>query len=291
MVAVRSVPGAPARLEDVIFVTWNMHADAGDLAALVDRIRKDAASRSPRTEMVIFVQEAFRAGPRVPAVVPPGAAVPRAVRTRGGTRDDVVAAAHDLGMHLVYVPSMRNGRDAGPDGPEDRGNAILSTLPLSEIAAVELPLSRHRRVAVAATVSGAGAAGRPWRVRVMSVHLDTVGSWKSLYVFSSHLRERQARHAIEALGDAGLAVVGADVNSWSEGPAEPAVTLFRRALPDGPSPRWQPTFRGFWRLDFLFMRLPAGWAASSHRPDQSFGSDHRPVVARIAPAQGDGLPQ
>ena len=37
--------------------------------------------------------------------------------------------------------------------PEDRGNAILSTLPLHDYAGIELPLERQRRVALAATVN------------------------------------------------------------------------------------------------------------------------------------------
>jgi hypothetical protein len=45
---------------------------------------------------------------------------------------------------------MRNG---GVD--EDRGNAILATLPLRDVAAIELPLVRERRVAVAASAGRA----------------------------------------------------------------------------------------------------------------------------------------
>ena len=43
---------------------------------------------------------------------------------------------------------------------EDRGNAILSTLPLSDLTAIELPLESQRRVALQATVTVDRLAGR-----------------------------------------------------------------------------------------------------------------------------------
>ena len=213
-----------AAMDDVVVVTWNMHGDAGELPALVNSIRTGGPGQPPRPHVVMLLQEAFRASPLVPATIPIEAAVPRAVRTREEPRDDLVAVARALDMHLVYVPSMRNGRGPGPTGSEDRGNAILATLPLSDLAAIELPPARHRRVAVAATVSGADAAGRAWRMRVATLHLDTVSTWRRLYLFSSQHRARQASRVISVLGDAAPLVLGADLNTWADGPAEPAVT-------------------------------------------------------------------
>jgi len=277
-----STPPATMRaaLTDVAFVSWNMHADAGELRALVNSIRTGGLDGAARPHVVVLLQEAFRAGTHVPARIPAGAAIPRAVRTRAGPRDDIVAAARALGMHLVYLPSMRNGRDDGPAGAEDRGNAIVSTLPLSDVAAIELPMARHRRVAIAATIAGETEAGA-WRARVVSVHLDTVGRWTTLVLFSSNLRSRQAARLIESLHDRDLVVVGADANSWSEGPGEPAVDRLRQALPDTPAPRWQPTFQGLWRLDYLFFRLPDPWRVLSRRADRTFGSDHHAVIGGV----------
>lgn len=279
--AVVARPPAPVAasgvgVDDVAIVTWNVHAGAGDLTALVAAVRAGFAGLPPRRHIVLILQEANRAGTLVPARIPAGVRVPRAVRTAGATRGDVVASARALSMHLVYIPSMRNGRH-GPSGPEDRGNAILSTLPLSDVAAIELPVSRDRRVSVAATVSGEDAGGR-WRLRLVSVHLDTVGTWRNLYVFSSHLRARQAGRLIDVVRDVDAVVIGADMNSWSEGPAEAAVALFRRAFPDTPAPRWQPTFQAMWRLDYLFFRVPKPWRVAVRRLDSPFGSDHHPVV-------------
>ncbi len=277
--AARSPAAAPG---DLIVVTWNVHAGAGDLRALVEELRRDAATAGPVAPLVLLLQEVHRAGRAVPASVPAGVPVPRAVRRAATSREDIVALARTLEMHLVYVPSMRNGREPGPAGPEDRGTAILSTLPLSDVAAIELPRARHRRVAVAATLGASDASGQAWRTRVVSLHLDTVGSWRRLYLFSSQHRARQAAHVIDVLSDEEPLVIGADLNTWAEGPAEPAVTQLLRALPDTRSPRWQPTFQRVWRLDYLFFRLPDEWQATSRRLDSTFGSDHHPLAGRLS---------
>jgi endonuclease/exonuclease/phosphatase family metal-dependent hydrolase len=282
----------PESPSELVAVSWNVHGGAGNVRALVDAIvgRADRAATFPepdsirvlthdsRPAVVLLLQEAYRAGPRVPAGVPPGAPVPRAVRPDVAWREDVVSIARALALHLVYVPSMRNGRAPGPDGPEDRGTAILSTMPLEDVAVIELPLARHRRAAVAATMADPQSGVR---TRVVSLHLDTVGSWRRLYLFSSRHRARQAEHVVDVLGRAGNVVLGADLNTWSEGPAESAVTRLRQAFADTPAPRWQPTYQGMWRLDYFFFRLPGGWAARVRRLPPTFGSDHHPLVAEI----------
>jgi endonuclease/exonuclease/phosphatase family metal-dependent hydrolase len=277
---VREAPAAAA-LDDLLIATWNEHGGAGNVGALVDAIRAERPNR-PSAPIVLLLQEVYRSGPRVPATVAPGVPVPRAVRPEMPGRKDIVSAARALGLHLVYAPSMRNGQTPGPDGPEDRGNAILSTLPLSEIAIVELPLGRHRRVAVAATIRIEGAAGKTRAVRVVSLHLDTTGSWRRLYLFSSLHRARQADRVLAMVAETDVLVIGGDLNTWADGPAEPAVARLRRALPDSPPIAWQPTFQRLWRLDYLFFRLPDAWDATSRRLDRTFGSDHHPVLGRIA---------
>ena len=51
---------------------------------------------------------------------------------------------------------MRNG----PELREDRGNAIISTEPLLDPFALELPLARQRRVALGAAVRSRRARAR-----------------------------------------------------------------------------------------------------------------------------------
>ena len=151
------VPGASATAVLTI-ATWNTHVGGGDVRAFVAALRSGALTSGEPVR-------ALRA-------VPPGSVPARdghpadRSRRRGrrqaprriaalGPREDVVSAAASLGLALSYVPSTRNGAD----DVEDRGNAILSTLPLSGFAAVELPFGRYRRVAVAATIDGAGGPG------------------------------------------------------------------------------------------------------------------------------------
>ena len=95
------------------------------------------------------------------------------------------------GSDRVYVPSMRNG---GLTSKQDRGNAILSSLPLDELSAIELPFERQRRVAIAATVAGHTRAGTPWSLRVASVHLDNLGGVRRAWVAAEYaaLARREA---------------------------------------------------------------------------------------------------
>src|SRR5215213_6661607 len=76
--------------------------------------------------------------------------------------EDVVETARALRLNIRYAPSMRNGTLQS-----DRGNAILSTLPVSDAHAIEFPLVLQRRVAV----STALWLGRD-RARAVSAHLD-----------------------------------------------------------------------------------------------------------------------
>jgi endonuclease/exonuclease/phosphatase (EEP) superfamily protein YafD len=49
-------------------------------------------------------------------------------------------------------------------------------------------------------------------------------------------------------------------------------------FPDTPPIAWRPTFRGLWRLDYLFFRLPDGCQAHTRKAASTYESDHRPVV-------------
>jgi endonuclease/exonuclease/phosphatase family metal-dependent hydrolase len=188
-----------------------------------------------------------------------------------------VTLARSLGLALYYAPSMRNGPPSMSD--EDRGNAILSTLPLSELSAIELPFERQRRVAVAATVSGRGADGSPWSLRVASVHLDNLASPRRLWLFAAGARARQSRRLVEVMNGESV-VLGGDFNTWG-GFDEPAYRQALAAFPDTSVRDTRPTFGWGLRLDHLFFRLPEGWTADSVRLDDRFGSDHYPIMGKI----------
>ena len=209
-VAVKAETASQAS-DQLVVVNWNMHVGGGDLHRLFADVRRQAG---PSVPIVFLLQEAYRSGPEVPTVLDRDAtfaSVIRGLRKDGG-REEIEALAASLGLHTYYVPSMRNGGPLTSD--EDRGNAILSTVPLADLAAIELPFERQRRVAVAATVSGSTARGRPWRLRVVSAHLDNMVGARRLWIAGGEsARTRQARGLLAALGTQAPLVLGADLNT------------------------------------------------------------------------------
>jgi endonuclease/exonuclease/phosphatase family metal-dependent hydrolase len=282
-VIVRAAGPAPASGADrVTMVTWNARVGGGDLERLVHALRAGALTDGrPVDDLVLLVQEAYRAGTLVPAP-PSRRRVPARIAPvpRTGARVDVLAAAERLGLHLYYVPSMRNGGATG-DVAEDRGNAILSTLPLSDFEAFELPFERQRRVAIAAQVTGVTAGGEPWRMRVVNVHLDNRAGVRRLWVRSAAARARQAEALVDRLPTELPLVLGGDLNTWLGG-SEPALRIIRQALPAGTGRvDVRPTFAAGLRLDFLFDRVPDGWRLDQRRIDDRFASDHHPVLGEL----------
>jgi endonuclease/exonuclease/phosphatase family metal-dependent hydrolase len=179
---------------------------------------------------------------------------------------------------------MRNGKGTGPG--EDRGNAILSTLPLSDITAVELPFEAQRRVAVAARLAGTTFAGESWHLQVASAHLDVRSSWPRLLASAGAGRRRQARWLVDALDLSRPTVLGGDLNTWAPRTVETALPFLRERFPCTPVTRRQATFTvgPFYRpqLDHLFFRLHGRHAVAPPRPAPSrYGSDHYPLVAAI----------
>jgi endonuclease/exonuclease/phosphatase family metal-dependent hydrolase len=196
-----------------------------------------------------------------------------------GTREEIEAAAQRLGLYAYYVPSMRNGAPAS--SAEDRGNAILSTLPLGDLTAIELPFERQRRVAVAATVKGVTPGGSPWAMRVVSAHLDNMVGARRLWIAGGEFgRTRQARGLVSALQGQGPLVLGADLNSWF-GFHDGAYRTAAAAFPSTPPSDRRGTFHGLLRLDHLFFRLDDGWRAEFVRADDTYGSDHYPLIGQI----------
>jgi endonuclease/exonuclease/phosphatase family metal-dependent hydrolase len=275
-----ALTSAAPRLDDVAIVSWNVEVGGGDLDGFLDRIESDRGRA-----VVVLVQEAYRDG----ALVPPSAS---AARTPGriaptppsGDRRSIIETARRRGLSLFYAPSMRNGRDATREAAEDRGNAILSTLPLSDLTAIELPFEHQRRVAVAASVRVIDSAGRESALHLVNAHLDVQASWRRgrLLWFGRVRQTRALLSAIDRLPDP--KILGGDFNSWL-GDGEPAVREARSRFPQTPSSDAHVTFPlvgpfGL-HLDHLFFRLPAGWVASVSRMGERWGSDHYPLVATL----------
>lgn len=268
----------PLGPDELAVVSWNVHAGTGDVEGLVHRLRTGALTGGrPATRFVLLLQESMRAGTVVPAELPAGVRPPRAAGL-GGRQTDIVRLAQSLGLSLYYVPSMRNGTPAQTD--QDRGNAILSTEPLTEFSAIELPFERQRRVAIGATVSGGHRPGAGWSLRVVSAHLESTVPASRLWVMANGARVRQAKGLLEALGPDPAVLLAGDFNTWL-GFADPAYRALDAHLPGIVRGDRRATFRPFFRLDHAFARLPAEWTVAARRLDDRLGSDHYPLLALL----------
>lgn len=265
-------------LDDLVTVSWNAHLAEGDLPGLVADLRAGALTNGrPVSRFVLLVQELYRRGEAVPPFDPRDRTA-FAITPRDAQAADVEDHAATLGLHLIYVPSMRNGGGVR----EDRGNAILSTEPLLDPVALELPLARQRRVALGAAVRVATPAG-PRRLELVNVHLEPLSSPRTLWIFANP-RGRQVTALLDWLdssryhhaGVAGI-VLGGDFNTIKAGDREDGYRR-ARAWSTGLAREDRRRTHLMGRLDYLFFRSPAGWRAETTRLDRRFGSDHHPVL-------------
>jgi endonuclease/exonuclease/phosphatase family metal-dependent hydrolase len=278
------VAATPVRapVTELLVVSWNLWIGRGRLSDVVTRVR--GTTDAP---LIVLAQEAYRSDASVPA-----RAAGRAGRRAAGgfpprprPRADIVETADTLGLNLRYVPSMRNGA-----GRSDRGNAILSDLPLSHAWGFELPLVLQRRVPLAATLLLAGGP-----VHVVSAHLDPRGPPGAAWLGVAG-RATQTAHLVEQLGSDDVAVLGADLN-LGRGRRERSWRLLHEAgftagVPAVPPP-WRHTFHALPRLvlDYLLVRDRLSRVAGAlverldeHPLDRGptvFGSDHHPLLAHL----------
>jgi len=277
-VALDLAPSVTSRAGSLAILSWNLWIGRGHLAEVVARVRTITSA-----PLIVLAQEAFRMDASVPrrssARRAAGGFPPRVV-----PRADIVATARELRLNLRYVPSMRNG-----SGPSDRGNAILSDLPLLDAQAVELPFMLQRRVPVVATVALQSGV-----LHVVSAHLDPRGPAGAAVVGGAG-RARQTAYLLDRL-DGDMVVLGADLN-LSRGRRERSWSLLHEAgfvtgVPPVRHP-WRHTFHALPRLvlDYLLLRDRTGGVTSAqaerldeHPRDRGptvFGSDHHPLLARL----------
>jgi endonuclease/exonuclease/phosphatase family metal-dependent hydrolase len=261
----------------LLILSWNAHVGGGRIEELLPRLLGDRART--RTGLVVLLQETFRAGDAVPGSYPGDLRVPSAIRPRRPTLD-VAGIADRFGLSVAYVPSMRNGPATSVEAREDRGNAVLSTEPLSDVRAIELPFGKQRRVAVAATVLPRRGGAGP--MRVVTTHFDTNNA---RVVQSTALASRLAE-----LTDMPM-VIGGDLNA-RKGFHDGAVIMMGNRIPllscgTGRTNRWPLRLDVFafflGRLDFMF-------ATPASSPDiqrtcetlrHSHHSDHVPLLLTI----------
>jgi len=260
--------------DSVTIASWNTALGAADIPGFVGTLP------NPVAPMVLLLQEVVRGGPEVPGRLPPATGFGRrhGGASLGPAFREIEAVARGMGFGVYYVPSMRNGPPSSSD--EDRGNAILSNLPLTELMAVELPFERQRRVAIGATIAGHTTAGAPWRLRIVCAHLDNIGSAKRLYVGSEYGRTRQARGLLTLVAGTEPTILAGDFNTWF-GFNDLAYIELSRAFPETRVADRRRTFHGMLRLDHVFYRLASGWHAEFRRAAKRFGSDHYPMLGTV----------
>jgi endonuclease/exonuclease/phosphatase family metal-dependent hydrolase len=281
-----------ATVDSLAVVVWNTNVGAGQVRRLIGDLRRgDLSNDKPVEHFVLLLQEVYRKGPDVPSAPPAGAIWARRIdgRSKDEERIDVADLARRERLHLFYVPSMRNGSpyDSGPH--EDRGNAVLSTLPLDELAVIELPVERQRRVAIAATVAGRTKEGVPWKMRLVSVHLESRARLTRLHRSFGAAQANQARALVvglERLAPVPATAVGGDFNTWLRGGSSGALGALRirysalETHPEGGT-RDLPLFLPGLRLDHLFLRHPQGWAGRYELVGDRYGSDHVPLLGWV----------
>jgi endonuclease/exonuclease/phosphatase family metal-dependent hydrolase len=265
------VAGESPALPDgsLVVIAWNMALGGGDLLRLIEDLRAGVHTGGVALrDFVLLLQEA----PRTGALVPAEDALPQGtlVSSPDPIGADIRQLARQSGLHLLYVPSMREGRT----GRYDSGTAIMSTIPFTAVAAVELPPGIRRRVVAMATIDW------PLPLHLLSVHLDNFSTRQPLGSLGS-IRARQARALARALPENGSTILGGDLNTWTRGTAEPAYRALRRhlPLPSEQQPQWTARRLGVGRrLDFVMGSIPAGWTLTEVRLDRRYGSDHFPVM-------------
>jgi hypothetical protein len=271
----------PPALDALVVLSWNAHLAEGDLPELIHTLRSGGLTGGrPATRFVLLVQELYRRGESVPAFDTRDRTA-FAIVPRDPESADVEDYAASLGLSILYVPSMRNGAELR----EDRGNAIISTEPLVDPLAVELPLARQRRVTVGAAIQ-VRANGGVQRLEVLNAHLEPLSSPHTLWVFKNP-RPRQVRALLDVLesprytspGVAGV-VLGGDFNTVQGGDREEG---YRHARAWSTSLNREDRRRThlMGRLDYLFFRMAGDWTAATRRLDDTFGSDHHPVIGEF----------
>lgn len=259
---------SPPPIEDITFVSWNVHVGNGNISAFVADLRAGRLAGGRRVgHFVLMLQEAVRT-----EGVPPfsnGATGAAHISARGSEPSDIMQVSRELDLSLIYVPSMRNGRSVS-DPASDRGSAILSTLPLADPVAIELPGERQRRVFVLAKAAG---------VSVGVLHLDALGGpGRSWMFWTPWMRQVQARSLAPWLGDRPL-VLGADLNTW-HGKHEQAAKFFGD-LPDATPTSIDRRGLEIRVLDYLFFRTGADRQARYRQVASRYGSDHHPLVGWV----------
>ena len=269
-----------AALAELVVVTWNAHLADGRLTELIADLRAGKLTGGqPVDHFVLLLQELYRRGSDVPAFLPTARSA-YAILPRDPQAPDARDYAKQLGLAFAYVPSMRNGAEM----LEDRGNAIVSSEPLEDLFAFELPFERQRRVAAGASISVRTPRGIE-RLQLIDAHLEPLAAPSALWVLRNPRRRQvtalldllqQPRFAADGVGT----VIGGDFNTVQGGAREAAYRNVRNWSHSLDVEDSRSTHL-LGRLDYVFARLSPEWRVSTTRVTEKYGSDHHPVLARF----------
>ena len=260
----------------LIVVNWNVHVGHGDIQGLIEKIsRTERSNGYGKPEFILLLEESFRQGTDIPGST--GFKVPRRIAPPDAALD-IEDVARELGWWMYYAPSMRNG-NGSRERAEDRGNAILSSLPLEGVAAVELPFVVQRRVALIATVTD---RQKQPRLRVAVTHFDTRAPMLDGWIFGGpSARTKQARELVSTLkaiaGDPLPLIVGGDLNAYIG--SKSVIETMSEIAPHADCGN-QPT-HALGSLDHIFASIPTAWPGQCVRGESTFGSDHYPLVLTL----------
>jgi endonuclease/exonuclease/phosphatase family metal-dependent hydrolase len=281
-------------IDRLTLVSWNIHVGGGDLSRFIDDLQKGHLTNGePVEHFAILLQEVFRQNSSVPVNIPPYANTGNSIHvtTPEGLRVDIITIAQEQGLELFYVPSMRNGRQENTNASEDRGNAILSTIPLSRPIAVELPLERQRRTAIAANIAGITPANISWKIQLIDVHLENRTNGLMFFRGFSQARLNQITALLKILPDEKIAVMAGDFNTWFREAREPSIKYaekFFNRRGEGSGSASLKALRKRYPLfpdrlvDYLFFRIPDNWYITYYCVEDYYGSDHYPLIAQIS---------
>ena len=280
-------------IDNLTLVSWNVHVGSGDIDQFINDLQKGILTDGKPVEHVLMLlQEAYRQDSSVPVNIQPHAKAGNNIHvsTPRGSRVDIITVARNHGLGLFYVPSMRNGRQDNTNIPEDRGNAILSTIPLSCLMVVELPLERQRRTAMAANIEGVTETNISWKIQLVNVHLENRTSGLMFFRGFSIARLNQITELLKILPEEKIAVIAGDFNTWFREVKEPTIrhmeNFFNRLkiisnCGSQKIPRKRYTLFPDRLVDYLFFRIPENWRAEKYYVDNYYGSDHYPLITRL----------
>lgn len=281
-------------IDKLTLVSWNVHVGSGDIDQFINDLQKgNLTDGEPVEHFVILLQEAYRQDSSVPVNIPSYAKVGNSihVRTPRGSRVDIITIARKHGLGLFYVPSMRNGRQENTNVPEDRGNAILSTIPLSRPIAVELPLERQRRTAIAANIEGVNKTNISWILQLINIHLENRTSGLMFFRGFSIARLNQITALLKILPEEKIAVMAGDFNTWFREAREPTIKHVENFFSQlGIASKFDDTKIQRKRyplfpdrlVDYLFFRVPENWHTEKYYVNDYYGSDHYPLIIKIS---------